>query len=133
MQDAPAEPPVDVANGVQTGGDGADARSRVESSVERDVLAALGDPRCRAILRHAGDQPVTAAELREATGMSTSTLYRKLDHLTGTPLLSERQRITGDGNHPRTYRCAVGRIHVELTDAVGRRQRVDLRSPRADH
>lgn len=66
------------------------------------VLEALGDSACRAILREVND-PMTAKEIAEATGLPLSSTYRKLDVLSDSRLLRERLDLRPDGNHTRLY------------------------------
>jgi DNA-binding transcriptional ArsR family regulator len=66
------------------------------------VLEALDDPDCRAILRETAE-PVTATELAETCDIPKSTLYRKLDLLSGASLLRERDTINPEGGRTARY------------------------------
>lgn len=66
------------------------------------VLEALDDPDCRAILRETAE-PMTATELVERCDIPKSTLYRKLDLLSGASLLHEQDTINPEGGRTTRY------------------------------
>ena len=68
----------------------------------QDVLDALDDPDCRAILRETA-KPMTANELIDTCDISRSTLYRKLDLLSSASLVRERDTINPDGGRTTRY------------------------------
>ena len=76
----------------------------------------LADPAARELLG-ALDEPRTARALTEASDLSESTVYRKLDALVDAGLVTERYALRGDGTHPRQFRLAVEDLRVELTGA----------------
>lgn len=77
------------------------------------VLSVLTDDACRAILC-AADVPRTANELAEACDLPISTVYRKLERISATPLLEESTRIRQYGKHPQEYRRCSDRIQLRL-------------------
>lgn len=97
-----------------------------EASVHGTLLSAIGDPECRAILRSVAGRRMTAAELQDELDIPRSTLYRKLEDLTATPLIAETDRVSRDGKHPREFHGTVDRIDVHLSDGDGSRVRVDV-------
>ena len=58
----------------------------------QDVLDALDDPACRAILQET-IEPMTANELRGACDIPKSILYRKLELLSSASLVREQETI----------------------------------------
>ena len=68
----------------------------------RDVLNALDDADCRAILRETAE-PMTANELIDACDIPKSTLYRKLDHLSTASLVREQDKINPEGGRITLY------------------------------
>ncbi|WP_276272148.1 winged helix-turn-helix domain-containing protein [Haloarcula litorea] len=66
------------------------------------VLDALDDEDCREIVR-ALDEPMTASEISDASGVPLSTTYRKLELLTESSLLQEGVEVRADGQHASRY------------------------------
>lgn len=81
----------------------------------QDVLDALDDPDCRAILERL-DTPMAAKELSEACDIPQSTTYRKLDLLSDASLVEERMAIRADGRHTTRYVADFDEIRLSLTD-----------------
>lgn len=67
-----------------------------------DVLTALDDPDCRAILRNTAE-PMTANELIDSCDISRSTLYRKLDLLSEASLVRKQDTINPGGGRTTIY------------------------------
>jgi DNA-binding transcriptional ArsR family regulator len=94
----------------------------------QDVLDALDDPDCRAIVRNL-DEPMTADQIAEAADVPLSTTYRKLDLLTEASLLEEGTEIRPDGQHASRYTVAFEAVIIGL--AENREFDVDItRQPR---
>lgn len=87
-----------------------------EGSHQEPVLEALADPTSRRILDAMSDQPMTASEVADNGEIPLSTVYRKLNRLADTSLVSSNYRFSSDGKHPRQYQCAVDRIHIHLAN-----------------
>lgn len=81
-----------------------------------ELLGALRDEGCRAILDATSDAALSASELSEARDLPLSTAYRKLDRLTEAGLLEERTRIGTAGKHTSEYVCLVDDVVVSITD-----------------
>lgn len=81
----------------------------------QDVLDALDDPKCRAIVRNL-DEPMTAEEISEVCDVPLSTTYRKLDLLTEASLLREGMEIRPDGQHASKYEVDFEEVVVALDD-----------------
>jgi len=94
-----------------------------ETPPATDVLAALEDDDCRAILR-ALEEPLTASELTERCEIPQSTLYRKLDLLSDASLVEEQLEVRTDGRHSRCYALDFEEISLSLTE--DRRLAVDI-------
>lgn len=80
------------------------------------VVALLDDEHTRSILTATSDQPLSANELSEHCGVSTSSIYRRLDRLTDADLVGERTRPRSDGHHERVYVSRLHRFEVTITD-----------------
>lgn len=94
---------------------GHDSLGNDDQPVLQDVLDALDDPACRAMISHL-DDPMTAKELATACDIPLSTMYRKLDLLTEASLVREQLEIRHDGQHTTRYALAFEAINVSLTD-----------------
>jgi len=81
----------------------------------QDVLDALDDPECRAIISEL-DEPMTASEISDASDIPLSTTYRKLELLTEASLLSEGVEIRPDGQHASTYELDFKEVIIGVTD-----------------
>lgn len=91
------------------------------------VLEALSDDDARTILRTL-TEPMTAQEIQAECDIPESTLYRKLDRLTSTGLLTQQTRIRRDGHHASEYAVAFSAITVTRDDDTGEID-VDLVAP----
>jgi len=98
-----------------------------------EILHALQDDGCRAVLEATGESPLSASEVAETCDLPLSTAYRKLETLTDAGLLTERTRLSPDGKHASEYVCAVDEVVVdadagfELT--VSRRDPCEMGGP----
>ncbi|OIB57352.1 winged helix-turn-helix domain-containing protein [Natrialba sp. SSL1] len=81
----------------------------------QDVLSALDDPDCRAILREASE-PMTAAELTDTCDISKSTVYRKLDRLSQASLVRERIEVHPEGGRITRYERDVTDVTISVDD-----------------
>lgn len=98
----------------------------------RDVLDALADDGCRAILEAATDSEVSVPELSEECGLPLSTAYRKIDTLTRLGLIEGRTCIHRSGGKVNKYTCIAGQIRVNLDGAGEMSLRVSRRSSPPD-
>lgn len=87
----------------------------LEAGVE-ELLTALDDADCRAVLEATGEEALTAAELGERCDIPSSTVYRKVEQLTETGLLEEQLRVRRSGKHTREYRRRVDELSVSIGD-----------------
>jgi len=89
--------------------------STVEDPEEiQDILAALNDSDCRAILEATNDRALSATELSETCGLPLSTAYRKVDLLTEAGMLREGTRIRRSGSHASEYSRSVEDVVVTV-------------------
>jgi len=86
-----------------------------ESPGLQEVLDALDDPDCRAIVEVL-DEPMTADRISEAADVPLSTTYRKLDLLTEASLLEEGVEIRPDGQHASRYSIAFEEVVIALSE-----------------
>ena len=105
MASATARPSKESANDVQT---------IVAESAVQQLLDALDDADCRAILDATREEALTAKEVSEAHDLPLSTTYRKLDLLTEAGLLEERTRIRQSGKHASEYARLVDDVVISL-------------------
>ena len=80
------------------------------------VVALLDDEHTRSILAATSDRPLSANELSEHCGVSTSSIYRRLDRLTDADLVAERTRPRSDGHHETVYVSRLHRFELTVTD-----------------
>ncbi|WP_049894711.1 winged helix-turn-helix domain-containing protein [Halogranum rubrum] len=73
-----------------------------DSPTLQEILDALDDPNCRAILRETSE-PMTANDLIDKCDIPKSTLYRKLDLLTTASLVREQVSISPGGGRVTRY------------------------------
>jgi DNA-binding transcriptional ArsR family regulator len=115
--------------GVDTRGDrviDVDGRSDAET-----VAAVLADDTARTILEATATEPMSAEELSDRCGVSTPTVYRRLETLREHDLVDERTHPDEDGHHYKEYAARLDRIVFELTDD-GFRCRLSRRDRMAD-
>lgn len=79
------------------------------------ILDALDDPDCRKIVRSL-EEPMTADEISERSGVPLSTTYRKLELLTEASLLEEGTEIRPDGQHASRYTVAFEEVVIALDE-----------------
>ena len=79
------------------------------------VLGALEDEDCRAIITTL-DEPMTASEISDESGVPLSTTYRKLERLDDASLLSESTEIRSDGRHTSRYAVDFDEVRILLDE-----------------
>jgi DNA-binding transcriptional ArsR family regulator len=90
-----------------------------EETAVGDLLGALDDRDCRAILTAASEETLSASELSERCDLPLSTTYRKLNTLTGVGLLDEQIRLRGSDKHTSEYSLAVETIELSVDSETG--------------
>jgi DNA-binding transcriptional ArsR family regulator len=81
----------------------------------QDVLDALDDPQCRAILRET-IEPMTANELINACDIPKSTLYRKLELLSSASLVREQEMINPGGGRVTHYKRSFDDVTISIDE-----------------
>jgi predicted transcriptional regulator len=94
---------------------GDDSVSSVDAPELQDVLDALDDPDCRAILRET-IEPMTANELVNACDIPRSTLYRKLELLSSASLVKERETIHPGGGRVTHYKRSFDDVTISMDE-----------------
>ena len=80
------------------------------------VVSLLDDEHVRSILAATSEMPLSANELSERCGISTSSIYRRLDRLTDADLVGERTRPRSDGHHETVYVTRLDRFELTVND-----------------
>lgn len=98
-----------------------------DSPTLEDILNALNDQSCRAILR-CTDEPKTANQLARVCDLSASTVYRKLDLLSSASLLKETDTLLPGGGKRTQYERDVENLQIsfEAEDTIA----VEIDRPR---
>lgn len=81
------------------------------------VLDALDDEDCRAIVSVL-EEPMTANEISEKSGVPLSTTYRKLELLTEASLLYEGVEVRADGQHASQYQINFEAVVIALDETL---------------
>ncbi|MFB6255626.1 MAG: helix-turn-helix domain-containing protein [Haloplanus sp.] len=76
----------------------------------------LDDEHVRTILAATSAAPLSAAELSDRCGVSTSAVYRRVDRLVDADLLNERTRPRSDGHHEAVYLATLERFELRVAD-----------------
>ncbi|ADB63806.1 hypothetical protein Htur_5175 (plasmid) [Haloterrigena turkmenica DSM 5511] len=89
--------------------------TRTESAPDPSAqLDVLGDECARMILVATSDGPKTAKELTKRTDSSSATVYRRINNLLESGLLSECVRFDDDGSHTTAYEATIETLEVEI-------------------
>lgn len=94
---------------------GDDSEAEMDTEHIKDILKALDDPDCRAILREAA-KPITANELADTCDIPRSTLYRKLELLSSASLIREREKIKSVGGRVTHYQRSFEEMTISIDD-----------------
>jgi len=81
------------------------------------VLDALDDEDCRAIVSVL-EEPLTASEISDRSGVPLSTTYRKLGLLTESSLLYEGVEVRSDGQHASRYAIDFEEVVISLDEEL---------------
>lgn len=108
-----------------------DSASSGESPSLEDILVALEDTDCRAILRET-TEPMTANELIDTCDIPRSTLYRKLERLSAASLVRERTQINPEGGRTTQYERDFDDVIISMDDANGFSVTVERPARKAD-
>lgn len=92
-----------------------DLASSQDSPSLQDILDALDDADCRAIIRQT-TQPMTASELIDACDIPKSTVYRKLERLSDASLVREQHTINPGGGRTTKYERDFNDVMISMDD-----------------
>lgn len=81
----------------------------------QEVLDALDDADCRAILRETAE-PMTATELIDTCDIPKSTVYRKLELLSRASLVREQDTINPGGGRTTKYERDFDDVTISMDD-----------------
>ena len=125
MSQSSIAPPLGRASGSS-----ADVSRRIVAEEPiQDMLDALDDADCRAILDATSERALSANEVSETCDLPLSTTYRKLGLLADAGLLEERTRIRRSGKHASEYVRLVEDVVVSLDPRGG----IELRVVHREH
>lgn len=89
-----------------------DERGAFDSPEPESVFDTFDDSVCREIL-DVIDEPMSAREVSEATGIPVSTTYKKLDKLQEASLVSKETQIDPGGHHRARFVADFDRVIIE--------------------
>lgn len=82
-----------------------------------DLLDLLGDDYARAAIDAIREEPMSGAEVAEATGMSKPTAFRRLNELADVGLVAVRRRVDPErGYHSKLYELVADSLSVDFAD-----------------
>jgi len=87
-----------------------------EDADPAELLALLDDEYARAILTETSVEPMSASTLSDRCDASLPTIYRRLDRLGESQLISERTKIAEDGNHYSVYEANLESVALTIDD-----------------
>lgn len=86
-----------------------------EESAKERVLSAIADEYSRMILAYTMDKPASALQVSKASGIPSTTLYRRIEELVEAGLIaSVKTGRTVDGKWHDLYRSLLRRINVSF-------------------
>lgn len=80
------------------------------------LLALLGDDYAYQILKAVVDRPRTGREIRETTGVSKATVYRRLDRLEEAGIVDSTMHLDEDGHHCKRFHAVTQSIQVQFDE-----------------
>ena len=81
----------------------------------QSVLETVADPDCRAILAEL-DEARSASEITERCDLPQTSVYRKLEALSGSDLIREQTKMRADGHHVTLYERDITGLLVILNE-----------------
>ncbi|WP_276301148.1 ArsR/SmtB family transcription factor [Halorussus lipolyticus] len=87
-----------------------------EESDVSDVAALLDNATVRQMLVEARTEALSARELADRCGVSTPTVYRRLEALQRYDMMTETMHVDDDGHHHKVYSSDLERVSFEFTD-----------------
>jgi DNA-binding IclR family transcriptional regulator len=93
-----------------------------------ELLDALEDVDCRAIIEATREETLSASEISEKCDLPLSTTYRKLEKLTDVGLLDEEIRLSRSGKHTSEYALSIENVQLSVDGENGVELVVSYRS-----
>lgn len=81
-----------------------------------DILDTMGDQHARRVLIALSQNELSAKDLRDETGLSLPTIYRRIEMLKEHDLVGEKTIVAEDGNHYRVFECNFDSTLIRLSD-----------------
>ena len=81
-----------------------------------EILDTMGDQHARRVLIALSKEELSAKELRDETGLSLPTIYRRIEMLKEHDLVGENTVVADDGNHFRVFECTFDSTLIRLSD-----------------
>ena len=88
------------------------SKSAPSTAVQLEIL---GDECARTILVATSDGPKTAKELAKRTDRSSATVYRRINNLLESELVTECIRFDENGSHVTAYEATVNTLSISIT------------------
>lgn len=81
-----------------------------------DILDTMGDQHARRVLIALSQKELSAKDLRDETGLSLPTIYRRIEMLKEHDLVGEKTIVAEDGNHYRVFECNFDSTLIRLSE-----------------
>lgn len=81
-----------------------------------EILDTMGDQHARRVLIALSQNEKSAKDLRDETGLSLPTIYRRIEMLKEHDLVGEKTIVAEDGNHYRVFECNFDSTLIRLSD-----------------
>jgi DNA-binding transcriptional ArsR family regulator len=81
-----------------------------------EILDTMGDQHARRVLIALSQSEKSAKDLRDETGLSLPTIYRRIEMLKEHDLVGEKTIVAEDGNHYRVFECNFDSTLIRLSD-----------------
>ena len=90
--------------------------SKIDGDFEKDILEILSDRYCRAILKSIMHKPKSTIEIFAETSIPISTIYRRIQTLCDSKLLTISGTISEDGKKFFLYKSKIKSINATFND-----------------
>lgn len=81
-----------------------------------DILDTMGDQHARRVLIALSQNQLSAKDLKNETGLSLPTIYRRIEMLKEHDLVSEKTIVADDGNHYRVFEVNFDSTLIRLSN-----------------
>lgn len=90
------------------------ADSRDESADPEQLLSLLSDDNAREILQSVSSKALPAREIADRVDLSRPTVYRRLNRLEETGLVTTSMTYNPDGHHRKRYRATLEEVVLSM-------------------